>query len=212
MGDNEVVITYESLYELLRRERYRPELQRLDTSFYSNALNYLKEKQAILNSQEGKDSIFAGSEIDKTRVQLRNVQKILRDIYEKREEKIVRLAIFNSRNNASVQNESALLPEEEGIFGSVKGVLSQYRGGILHNLLSSSAPELPVKKEKALKTDGEIDKVNPGFIKVRIMASVPDFVGPDMNIYGPFEKGAVVELPKDISDVLTANSHAEITE
>jgi len=212
MGDNEVVITYESLYELLRRERYRPELQRLDTSFYRNALNYLKEKQAILNSQEGKDSIFAGSEIDKTRVQLRNVQKILRDIYEKREEKIVRLAIFNSRNNASVQNESALLPEEEGIFDSVKGVLSQYRGGILHNLLSSNAPELPVKKEKALKTDGEIDKVNPGFIKVRIMASVPDFVGPDMNIYGPFEKGAVVELPKDISDVLTANSQAEITE
>ena len=212
MGDNEVVITYESLYELLRRERYRPELQRLDTSFYRNALNYLKEKQAILNSQEGKDSIFAGSEIDKTRVQLRNVQKILRDIYEKREEKIVRLAIFNSRNNASVQNESALLPEEEGIFDSVKGVLSQYRGGILHNLLSSNAPELPVKKEKALKTDGEIDNVNPGFIKLRIMASVPDFVGPDMNIYGPFEKGAVVELPKDISDVLTTNSQAEITE
>lgn len=212
MGDNEVVITYESLYELLRREKYRPELQKLDTSFYMNSLRYLKEKQAILSSQESKDSIFAGSEIEKTRTQLRNVQKILRDIYEKREEKIVRLSLFNSRNNASVQNESALLPEEEDIFEAVKGVLSQYRSGILHNILSANQMELPIKKEKALKITGEIDKVNPALIKVRILASIPDFVGPDMNIHGPFENGMVVELPKDISDVLIGNSQAEATQ
>ncbi len=209
MGENEVVITYESLYELLRREKYRPELQKLDQTFYNSALIYLKEKQAILSSQESKNSIFADAEIDKTRVQLRNVQKILKEIYEKREEKIVRLALFNSRNCSMVQNESSLLPEEESIFDSVKDVLSQFRQGILHNILASNAPDVPIKKEKALKTTGEIDKVNPDIIKIRILAPIPDFVGPDMNIYGPFDKEMVVELPKDISDVLVANSQAE---
>jgi hypothetical protein len=210
MVESEVVITFESLFELLRREKYRPELQKLDENFYANALSYLKEKEAILESQETRDSIFAAEEVDKTRMQLRNVQKILKEIYEKREAKVVQLALFNSRNRSVVHNESALLPEELSIFESVKGVLDQHREGILHNLLKSSMPELPFKKEKPLKTTCEINKEERGLVKVRILAAIPEFVGPDMEVYGPFDESQVAELPKEISEVLAANRQAEI--
>lgn len=212
MGDDEVIITYESLYELLRREKYRPELQKLDPTFYVNALNYLKEKQAILGSQESKDSIFAVNEVEKTRTQLRNVQSILKQIYEKREAKLIQLALFSSRNRASTGCESSLLPEEQAIFDSVRDVLSDYREGILFNLLSSNPTELPLKKEKPLKITSEINKDKPDLIKVRILVAMPEFIGPDMQVYGPFDENQVAELPKEISGSLVANKQAEVTE
>ncbi len=213
MGEEEVVITYESLYELLRREKYRPELQKLEPVFYANALNYLKEKQAILDAQEKRNSIFAANEIEKTRTQLRNIQKILKEIYEKREAKILQLALFNSRNKAAVHDDSTLLPEEGSLFDSVSEVLNIYREGVLFNLLSNNAPSVPLKKEKDLKITSEIDKDKPDSgeskVKVRILAAIPEFVGPDMNVYGPFEGESSVELPKEISEVLIANNQAE---
>ncbi len=212
MGDDEVVITYESLYELLRREKYRPELQKLDPIFYVNALNYLKEKHAILNSQENKDSIFAVNEVEKTRIQLRNIKSILKQIYEKREAKLIQLALFNSRNNASASNESSFLPEEEALFDSLRDVLSEYREGILFKLLSSNQPELPLKKEKPLKITSEINKDKPSLIKVRILVAIPEFIGPDMCVYGPFEENQIAEIPEEISGSLVANKQVEVKE
>jgi DNA replication initiation complex subunit (GINS family) len=81
---SEVVITYENLYELLRREKYRAELQKLEPTFFQDVLGYLKDKQTILNSQEKRDSIFASAEGDKTRTQLRHLQRILTELSEKR--------------------------------------------------------------------------------------------------------------------------------
>lgn len=212
MPEDDVIITYESLYELLRREKYRPELQKLDSDFYKNAMNYLKEKQAILDSQETRESIFAANGVEKTKTQLRNIQKILKEIYEKREAKVIQLALFNSRSSSLVFNESSLLPEEQAIFGSVRDVLSRFREGILFNILSSTPPSLPVQKEKPLKTTDEINKVEPSIPRIRILAELPEFVGPDMNVYGPFEQGQVVGLPKEVSDILVMNSQAEETE
>ena len=70
---SEVLITYENLYEVLRREKYRTELQKLDSTFYQDVIRYLNEKEAILASQSKKDSIFASKELEKTQIQLKNV-------------------------------------------------------------------------------------------------------------------------------------------
>ena len=59
------IITYETLYEILRREKSRPELQELDDSFYRNLVKYIEEKKAILESQRKKESIFTSVEIQK---------------------------------------------------------------------------------------------------------------------------------------------------
>ena len=76
----EVIITYENLYEILRREKYRTELQKIDESFYQDVVKYLQEKTAILASQSKKESIFASTEVEKTQTQLKNVLKILFNI------------------------------------------------------------------------------------------------------------------------------------
>ena len=57
--DREVIITYDTLYEILRREKYRPELQSLEPTFFKDVTKYIEEKKSILDSQQKKDSIFA---------------------------------------------------------------------------------------------------------------------------------------------------------
>ena len=61
----DVIITYETVYETLRREKFRNELQLLDVEFFDNVLSYLNEKSVILDSQKNRDSIFS-SEYKKT--------------------------------------------------------------------------------------------------------------------------------------------------
>ena len=63
----EVTITYETLFELLRREKERNELQKLDDSFFPNILRYLKDKHTIINQQQ--TDLFSAEEKKKTLVE-----------------------------------------------------------------------------------------------------------------------------------------------
>ena len=83
------LITYETLYEYLRKEKVYPELQQLDTDFFKKVTKYLEEKNNILESHSKKDSMFSKVEIEKTSRQISNIKKILKEIYEKRENKII---------------------------------------------------------------------------------------------------------------------------
>jgi len=45
----EVNITYETLFELMRREKMREDLQEISPSFFDDVLEYLIEKQKIFS-------------------------------------------------------------------------------------------------------------------------------------------------------------------
>ena len=44
---------------------------------------------------------------------------------------------------------------------------------------------------------------------IKILTDMPEFVGPDMNKYGPFTKGDAAHLPIEIADVLISRNAAE---
>src|SRR3989344_1673364 len=138
--EKNVMITYETLYELLRKEKFRQELQKLDENFFKDVINYLEEKKTILQSQEKKDSIFAPSNIQKTRKQLDNLQKIIKEFYERRETKIIQLAVFSSRTNSTIQDYSAMLEEEKELYKSIVDELNGFRSSILKSLLQGKMP------------------------------------------------------------------------
>ncbi len=203
MGD---IITYEALYDILRKEKYEKELQKLEPNFFQLVIKYLEEKEAILASQKTKDSVFA-KESDKTQKQLDNVGKILREIYEKRENKIVQNALISSRFNES--NLPNMLSEEIQFYNHIKNILSKYRTNILENLLLKKLPnilqdEIKIKEEKP----SELKKENP-FSLLRILEPVPQFIADDLTLYGPFENEDVVSLPNHIASILINKNKAE---
>ncbi len=46
-------------------------------------------------------------------------------------------------------------------------------------------------------------------IMVKILSDIPKFVGTDMQAYGPLKSGEVVNLPKEIANLLVTRKVAE---
>ena len=201
----DIVITFEALYDLLRREKTRQELQKLDSIFYQNLAKYISEKKDILESQKQKESVFAEQEIKKTQNQIESILKIIRELYEIRENKIIQLALINSRTKSDT-NLPNLLPEEAQFYDLVIKGLNKFRANILHSVQNSNPPAMEKKEEpKEIKRDER-----PQNIKfIRFIETVPKFVGTNLQVYGPFEKEDVASLPFDVSELLIKNNRAE---
>src|SRR3990167_1864825 len=162
----EVIITYENLYEILRREKYRTELQ-------------------------------------KTQTQLKNVLKILKELYEKRENKIIQFALFCSRSN-NAQDTSTMLPEEFALYSQLKETLDNYRLGILNNILQNKLPSLSLSNPKDLKGEEKTDSLS-----IQVLKDIPEFVGPDLSVYGPFKVGEKQQIPTMIAQMLIDTEQAK---
>jgi DNA replication initiation complex subunit (GINS family) len=203
--EKDVIITYETLYEIMRREKFRPELQVLNKEFFEDLVKYFNEKKSILESQQKKKSIFTPSETQKTQKQIENIKKIIRELYEKRENKIIQLAMFASRNNDNPLFQE-MLPEERKFFKELLGVINNYRKNILYNLIEGKHPEIKQpEKPKELKTEKK-DSIK----MVRFLQSIPKFIGTDLNIYGPFEEEEIAALPSEVVDLLTKKKKTEV--
>ena len=200
----EGIITYDKLYEVLRLEKYKKELQKLDIDFYNKVVKYLDEKNSILQSQEGKDSVFATQSIAKTKRQLENTRMILKELYEKREGKIIQSALFSSRTSEKSQETDSMLDDEFKFYTALVALFDNYKNGILLNILQGKLPQI---KESITNIENKgSEKTNR---LVRFLNAVPQFVGNDMNTYGPFDTEDVANLPEKVSEILIKNNRAE---
>jgi DNA replication initiation complex subunit (GINS family) len=205
----ESTITYEALYEILRKEKFASELQKLNPSFFKDIVKYLDEKAALLQAQTSNSSMFASAEAKKISFQLNNVKKIIKDIYERRENKIVQLALSASRLKQKI-DASSMLAEEKELFNNMLEKLNNFREDILEAILSSNTPKIREPLPKPLKT-APIDTTQEsnGLLTLRFIEDIPKFVGQDLQVYGPFEKEDIANLPSKIANLLIKNSRAE---
>ena len=203
----ENIITYEKLYDLLRKEKYSQELQKVDEHFFRSVIKYLEEKTAIIEAQKGKDSIFSG-EVEKTEKQLINVKKIVKELYEKREFKIIQLALLSSRIKERDVSAS-LLPEERRLFLEALDVFNKFRSSILERVVEKQTPVVQEEKPKDIKREmGETEK-GKDMKMVRLLHPVPQFVANDLNVYGPFDEEDTSVLPDKTANVLIKKKRAE---
>lgn len=201
----EEIITYEKLYDILRKEKYSQELQKIEKDFLKSLVKYLKEKEAIAEAQRGKESIFA-AEAESTQKQVQNIKKLIKELYEKREYKIMQLAIFASRIGDK-ELPQALLPEERPLFLDMLNTLSAYRESIVQNMLEKKLPTTP-DQPQTIKRDEKATFSSENKV-VRFMHAVPKFVANDMNTYGPFEEEDTAILPGKAANVLIDKKRAE---
>ena len=196
----DIAITYESLYDILRKEKYKPELQKISANFFKHTIDYINTKKSILDNQ--KTSIFS-AELQKTQTQLNNIKRILKEIYERRENKIIQLALFSSRMS-DPQDTTNMLPEEKILYALLIENLDKYRKGILLRIIEGSLPLIEEEKPKTIKMDKKEETK-----LVRFLHSIPKFIGDDLNIYGPFEAEDISNLPEKVADVLVDKKRAE---
>lgn len=221
---DEVTITYETLFELSRREKERSELQKLDSSFFINVLRYLKDKQAIIGKQQG--DLFSAEEKRKTEYQLENVKRIIRELYDKREKKIITMALDKSKNKAAILDSSVFLNQEKELFDNAVRILERGRENVLLNLINLREPvSLGIlsagNKDASLgSSTGQGSEIRGSGVQpkeekkkdtklVRFLNAVPKFVGKELEEYGPFEEEDIASLPVEIVDVLIKKGRVE---
>jgi len=170
------VISFEYLRKVLNEEKKSQNLTKIPEDFYETVRMYIESKKKL--AKERKDEI-----------ELRNIERIVENIFNLRERKIINFAIMAAR--AGVQ-PSNLTSEEKQFFQKILDVVNERRK-ILDSI--KSALEGEVKKE--------ID------ILVVFKQDFPAFVGIDGQTYGPFKKGDIARLPDENRKILVSKGVVE---
>ena len=232
----EVVITYDTLFEILRNEKTKEDLQKLHNSFFKDVINYLNEKQTDIQEKKDQKGLFESDEKEKKIQQIANIKKILKDIYERREKKILSMAVNKSRFSDSIIDTSSLLEEERLFYEMTVSLLDSQRDKILKSLLECKMPNLnpellqtetnqeqTAQPQETANTKSQenqtqeaqqptqfqsADQVERAKL-IRFLAAVPQFMGEDMREYGPYDEEDVAKLPEGIATLLIEKERAE---
>jgi DNA replication initiation complex subunit (GINS family) len=127
-----------------------------------------------------------------------------------------------------------VMPREEQLFRELKETFTEHRESISEFLEAEEEEANPQRPEIADKAsennkednsseeteekaseeepgDGE-DLPDPedGYKIVKINSDVPEFMGTDLEAYGPFEEGDQAEVPEDNAEILENRGNAEV--
>lgn len=163
----EETITFELIRGIQREEQRSPKLSRLPDNFYGSVSSYMQQKAKIARDDR------------KGILEVKSIERLIQDIYDRRERKIVTASVNAARTNIQPEN---MTDEERDFFDLVTATIRQRRDENVKKV---------VKVERGADTDLIVFK-----------DSVPEFVGSDMKSYGPFKKGDIAKLPDENARLL----------
>jgi len=210
-------LTFNDLRKIQKNESKAVELTDLDDNFILKAQEYLERKKESSESREYKSS-----------------RRIFRKIIAQREKKIVKNAQLSLRSNIKA-SELPLLPREQELFRETKKIFEEHRDRIkdtatghaatnVETSLESEKPdivseennseeELEEKEDEpeseSVELEEKDDQLEDGYDKVKIVTHVPEFMGTDLEAYGPYEEGDSPVLPEDNAEILINRGNAE---
>jgi len=216
MSEDEA-LTFSELRKVQKQERRQDDLTELDEDFIADVVEYLSRKKDV--SGESRE--------------YKNAKRVFRKIISLREDKIVKNAQLSVTSNVSLQ-EMNVMPREEQLFRELKQVFTDHRERISEFLeaeekdadpqnpeMAPKASENSSEKEQDDRENDENEKdeekeddglpdPEEGFKIVKIKSDVPEFMGTDLEAYGPFEEGDQAEVPEDNAEILENRGNAEV--
>jgi len=183
------MITYNDIYEAARKERYSTPLQPISKNFVEEVANYLREKKEIASKQ---DDDFSDV-IIKTKKQLENAMTLFKELMLRRRKKILNLVLIAAETGISKQDFENMLNFEKDLFEEFMKCIdfSDKRVGEI----------LGGGKQKDTKNE-----------LVVFVDNVEEFMDLEGGKMGPFEKGQIANIPKEIVKILIDDNKVEIIE
>ena len=181
------MITYNDIYEASRKERYSEQLQPLSKNFIKDVAEYLRDKKEIAS----KESDSFSEVILKTKKQLENAITLFKELMLRRRKKLLALVLIAAETGISKQDFDNMLNIEKGLFEN------------LMKSIDSSDKELneEINGKKIKEQNNEL---------IIFLYSVDEFVGIDGGKMGPFEKGDIANISKEIAKILIDDGKCEI--
>ena len=185
------MITYNELYDVLRRERYSEQLQPIPKNFVKEVAAYLKDKKQIANKE---DDDFSDT-ILKTKKQFENSIAIFKELMLRRKKKILELAFVAAETGISKRDFENMLALEKESFDSIMKALEKGDKKITEILKGSD--------------EGREEPKNKMIVFIQ---NTDEFLDLDGNKLGPFKKGDVANLAEEIANILIIDKKAESVE
>jgi DNA replication initiation complex subunit (GINS family) len=170
----EETITFELIRKIQREEQRIPKLTKLPDNFYNTLSAYLEQKRSITKDDR------------KTALEIKNIERLIEEIFNRRERKILNSAIIAARTKLPPEN---LTDEEKEFFDRAMSLIRERRDSSLKRMLSG-------EKEETVSM-------------VVFKEDTPEFVAIDEKSYGPFKKGDTARLPEENMKVLIERGVAE---
>jgi len=164
------MLSYEALRKMVNEEKTNQKMIELPDGFFEEVTTYLENKRRMSETKE--DSWEYDS-----------AKRLLQDLLDKRESKIVNLALFHIRSGA---DPGKLGKEEREFFDYIVSGIRSFR------------------KNMKESVEGEMEPM----LTIGFLADAPEFVGMDERNYGPFRKGDVVNIPKDNANLFVTKGLA----
>ena len=183
------MITYNDLYEAARKERYSDQLQPLPKNFITEIAEYLKEKKQLSLKE---DDVFSDM-IVKTKKQLENAITLFRELMIRRRKKILNLVLIASETGISKQDFDNMLSFEKSLFEE-----------FMKNI------EISDKELNELLSERKMEKLKNELIMFKM--DVGQFLDMEGEKMGPFEKGQIANIPKNVAKILVDDGKAEVIE
>ena len=176
-------LSLETIFDLVRKEKSSNTLQELEPDFYSSLASYLKEKKEFLESIRSKPA-FTREDIEKEEMHYRNIERLVRELIALREKKIIGMALYAVRTG-SIIDTSMLTPIEKKFYEDLLRLIKNHEESLI---------AMPQQQEQATEEDD--------FVLVKFKKDMPEFLGLEGEVYGPFKKDDMTKLPKEIASVL----------
>ena len=217
-------LTFSELRKVQKSEKRQDELTELDDNFFRQVSEYLANKEEL-----GEDREY------------NNAKRVFDKIISLREKKIYRQAQIAVKTDLNAGNLN-LLPSEQELFREIKEDFKQHRGRIEDRIDTTSVQKVDTPEEKEEETSSESTEddietempeedepveseaegdeeneddsreVEEGYELVKITSDVPEFMGTDLEPYGPFEEGEEAAIPEENAEILVNRGNAEVVE
>jgi DNA replication initiation complex subunit (GINS family) len=182
------MITYNDIYEAARKERYSEQLQPIPKNFILEVAKYMKDKKEIA----AKDSEDFSDVIIKTKKQLENAITLFKELIIRRRKKILNLVLVATETGISKQDFENMLSIEKELFED------------LMNCMDISEKKLA---ESLNGSRGESVKSNDLIV---FLEDVTEFMGVEGDKMGPYIKGDIANIPKEIAKILSDSGKAQV--
>lgn len=185
------MITYNEIYEALRKEKYSEQLQPIAKAFIKEVAVYLKDKEEI--SKKNTDMFSENTQ--KTKKQLENAIAIFKELMLRRKKKLLELAFVSTETGISKRDFDNMLNFEKELFDKIMKALGDGDKEI-EEILSGAEESEASEKNKLI-----IFKQN-----------VDEFLDLEGNKIGPFKEGDIVNLPQEIANILVVDNKADLVD
>jgi DNA replication initiation complex subunit (GINS family) len=180
------MITYNDIYEASRKERYSKQLQSLPKKFVHEFAAYLKEKRELASSEE---DIFSDT-LMKTKKQLENAVTLFKELMLRRRKKILGLVLIASETGIEKRDFENMFDFEKSLFDELMKCIN-FSDKVVNKILNN-LEEKKNKNEMIIFIEG-----------------VGEFLGLEGEKMGPYDRGQIVNISKNIAKILIEDGKAE---